>query len=269
MNQDKKLERLFHWMRERTEEELCIAFSGGVDSSLILKTAVIKAQKECAKVYAVMISTRLMPAEDLEIAEKVAKECGSEFHVLHIDESGCRGIVENSRDRCYYCKKYMFQRLQEWAGEKGIYQVAEGTNADDLKVWRPGLRAVRELGILSPLAELGISKTEVRTFAEKLGISVARRPSAPCMATRIPYDTKLDFEVLKRLEEGEAICRQMGYEKVRLRLHDKVLRIEIDRGQMGEFIEESDILLEKLRRLKFQYVTLDMDGFRSGSMDEY
>lgn len=268
MNRDTKLEQLFRRMGELAKEDLCIAFSGGVDSSLILKAAATEAKNRGTKVYAVMISTRLMPAADLEIAREVSKECGSEFHILHLDESGCREILENCRERCYHCKKYMFQRLKDWAGERGIRHVAEGTNADDLKVYRPGIRAVRELEIQSPLAELYITKMEVRDFAKSLGLSVAKRPSAPCMATRIPYGTPLDFEVLKRLEKGEEICRQMGYETVRLRLHDKILRVEIEKEQMGKFLEESDKIAEKLRQLKFQYITLDIEGFRSGSMDE-
>ena len=206
-------------MDRLTREDVCVAFSGGVDSSLLLRAAVAAAKKNGTKVYAVTISTRLQPQEDLETAESVAKECGANWQVLRIDESRNEKILENSRQRCYWCKAFLFQSLKDWAAAHGVTVLLEGSNADDLGVYRPGLRAVKELGARSPLAELGITKEEVRRMAQELGISVALRPSAPCMATRLPYGTRLDFEMLERLEEGERRLRSLGFAVVRLRLH--------------------------------------------------
>ena len=143
----------------------------------------------------------------------------------------------------------------------------EGSNRDDLEVYRPGLRAVRELGVQSPLAELDITKAEVRRLAQALGISVAGRPSAPCMATRLPYGTRLDFEVLDRLAEGERRMRSLGFGVVRLRLHGDILRLEVAAEKLADVVAQRENVTAALRELGFHYITLDMEGFRSGSMD--
>lgn len=262
-----QLERLEERMDRLTREDVCVAFSGGVDSSLLLRVAVAAAKKNGTKVYAVTISTRLQPQEDLETAESVAKECGANWQVLRIDESRNEKILENSRQRCYWCKAFLFQSLKDWAAAHGVTVLLEGSNADDLGVYRPGLRAVKELGAQSPLAELGITKEEVRRMAQELGISVALRPSAPCMATRLPYGTRLDFEMLERLEEGERRLRSLGFAVVRLRLHGEIVRIEVATEKLAAAISERETIVKILRELGFHYITLDMEGFRSGSMD--
>lgn len=256
------------WMQEHTKQDLCVAFSGGVDSSLLLKAAVLAAAGNGTKVYGVLFVSRLSPKADFEIAKKTAAECGAAFEVLSIDESGNEELLNNPRNRCYLCKKGLFQGLLEWAEGQGIQTVIEGTNADDLGVFRPGLKAVRELGVLSPLAELGITKEEVRLLAAGYGLSVASRPSSPCMATRIPYDTRLDFDQLEKLEEGEAFMKELGYGQVRLRLHGEILRIEILPEQMLALSGQAEQVVQKMKGLGFKYITLDLQGFRSGSMDE-
>lgn len=267
-NADTKLQNLREWMQKKAENDICIAFSGGVDSSLLLKIAAEETEKKGTKVYGVTFVSRLSPKADLDIARKVAEECGAEFEVLYIDESENEELLKNTRQRCYLCKKHLFSELIRWAHERGVYTVLEGTNADDLNVYRPGLKAVRELEAESPLALLEISKEEVRSFASQCGLSVASRPSAPCMATRIPYDTPLDFEVLAKLEQGELKLKEMGFELVRLRLHGDIVRIEVPREQLGQLTDHSDTAVKILKEIGFKYITLDLEGFRSGSMDE-
>ena len=220
--------------------DLLCAFSGGVDSSLLLKIAAEEAEKKGTKVYGVTFVSRLSPKADLDIAREVAGECKAEFEVLYVDESKNEELLKNTRERCYLCKKHLFSELIRWAHDRGVYTVLEGTNADDLNVYRPGLRAVRELEAESPLALLGISKEEVRSCAALCGLSVASRPSAPCMATRIPYDTPLDFDILAKLEQGEMKLKEAGFGLVRLRLHGDVLRIEVQKEQLSQLAAHSE-----------------------------
>ncbi len=259
--------RLEERMGEYAESDIAIAFSGGVDSSLLLAIACREAQKTGKKVYAVTFNTRLHAACDLEIARKVAEETGASHVVLEIDELGQAGIEYNPQDRCYRCKHLLFTRLREFAGEHGIDRILDGTNEDDLHVYRPGIRALRELGITSPLADLNITKAQVKALAGEYGISVAGRPSTPCMATRLPYGTKLDYQVLERIAEGEDWLRQKIGGNIRLRLHGDVARIEVDPGQMKEVLAIRGELADRMKGLGFPYVTLDLEGFRSGSMD--
>ncbi len=265
---DGKLKLLEEWMDSRMTGDVCVAFSGGVDSSLILKMACLCAGKRGVSVHAVTFDTMLHPACDLQTAKKVAHELGARHEIIEIDELKIPGLKNNPPDRCYLCKKHLFSVLLEYAGEKGIKHVLDGTNEDDLHVYRPGLRALRELGIESPLAACHISKKETREMADFLGISVASRPSAPCMATRIPYGQELNHTVLKQIEEGEDFLRTVFSGNVRLRLHGQTARIELDSSQMGRALEQRKPLCSRLRKLGFSYITLDLEGFRSGSMDE-
>ncbi len=250
---------------------ICVAFSGGADSAVVLKAACEAAENAPfgpVQVYAVTFDTKLHPKADAAAAEKMAGQTGAEHYIIKVNELDNPAILSNPYDRCYLCKKYLFERLLEFAREKGSELVLEGTNADDLKAYRPGIRAVRELGILSPLAELGFTKKEVRECAAAMGLEdAAYRPSSPCLATRIPYNTEISFELLERIDEGEKWMRAEGFDVVRLRVHGDIVRIEIEKGKFDEFMRRSDEITDKMKSLGFVYVTLDAEGFRSGSMD--
>ena len=276
----KKLEQL-------ASGHIALAFSGGVDSSLLLFMCCEAAKKTGKKVHAVTIHTRLHPVKDLETAARVAAEAGArvttaagpaavaeagaasvvEHHVLCLDELEEAGIRFNPVDRCYLCKKCLFQKLIGKAEALGARTVLDGTNADDLKVYRPGIRALHELGVISPLAELNITKAEVRQLAAEYGLSVSGRPSTPCMATRFPYGTELDYDRIRLVDEGETWLRDQGFYNVRLRVHDKIARIEVDPESMPALVAMREKVLQKMAGCGFDYVTLDLAGFRSGSMD--
>ncbi len=262
-----KTEKLESIMDALTDQDLALAFSGGVDSSLLLKMAADCAAKKGTKVWAVTFNSRLHPACDLENARKVAEELGGIHVILEIDELEMEEIRSNPVNRCYLCKRNLFQTLKNFAGEKGVQVLAEGTNEDDLHVYRPGIRAVKELGIRSPLAEAGLTKEEVRRLAAAFGISAASRPSTPCMATRLPYGARLDYGILKKIEAGEEILRRMIGGNIRLRLHGQVARIEGDPERFPAILQQSGELVRQLKELGFVYITLDLEGFRSGSMD--
>ena len=266
MTFSEKKEALAARLEQLAAGSIAVAFSGGVDSSLLLLMCCDAAKKTGKKVHAVTIHTRLHPMNDLETAKRVAAEAGSAAE-HHIDELEEAGIRFNPVDRCYLCKKCLFRKLIAKAKELDARTVLDGTNADDLTVYRPGIRALRELGVISPLAELGITKAEVRQIAAEYGLSVSGRPSTPCMATRFPYGTELDYDMIRRVEEGEARLRAQGFYNVRLRVHGGIARIEVDPESMMELVKIRKELLKELSGYGFDYVTLDLAGFRSGSMD--
>ncbi|MCI5649369.1 MAG: ATP-dependent sacrificial sulfur transferase LarE [Fusicatenibacter sp.] len=269
MQLENKKEQLLKYMEELSSEDLVLAFSGGVDSSLLLRLAVDATKRHGKKVYAVTFQTRLHPPCDLDIAQKVADEMQAIHQILTVDELEMEAIRSNPENRCYLCKHHLFEKLMEFAEKQDVHRILDGTNEDDLHVYRPGIRALRELGILSPLAACHVTKAEVKQFAADYGISVAHRPSAPCMATRLPYGSQLDYELLERISQGEEwLHEQFGAEcNIRLRVHGDLVRIEVEKEQMGYVLERSKEIANRLHELGFPYVTLDLEGFRSGSMD--
>lgn len=264
---EEKCSRLHQIMKKLTMQDTAVAFSGGADSSLLLKLAVRWAGENQTEVCAVTASTELHPASDIQAAARIAEEIGARHEVLYLNELEHADISCNPADRCYRCKKYLFQAMQRAASNRQIDTLLEGTNADDLKVYRPGLRALSELGIISPLMEAGMTKQEVRRLAREYGITAADRPAAPCLATRFPYGTKLTAEKLKRVEQGEEFLKRFGFYNVRLRDHGNIARIEVDAKEFPLACEKREEIVRYLCGLGFDYVTLDLAGFRSGSMD--
>lgn len=267
MTYEEKKQKLQKQMFVYAQGDMLVAFSGGVDSSLILKLAVQAAAKTGHQVYGIMMHTMLHPMGEVEDARVTAEQIGAEFRVLEIDELKGADILDNPVDRCYRCKKYLFRNLIEEGEKLGVSVMMEGTNEDDLHVYRPGLRAIRELGIHSPLAEAGMTKAEVRRLAGELGVSVSNKPSMPCLATRFPYGTRISYEAMRKVDEGEAFIRSLGFYNVRLRIHKDVARIEVDVNEMPHLLEHCEQIVAKLKNLGYDYITVDLEGFRSGSMD--
>lgn len=263
----KKKEQLLHKMAQYAGQDVMVAFSGGVDSSLLLKLAHEAAQKTGKEVYAVTMQIRLHPIREMEEAKRVCEEIGAVHIVIAVDELEEAGIMNNPVERCYLCKKHLFLKMKERASDLGINVILEGTNEDDLHVYRPGIKALRELQIISPLAEAGLTKAEVRKMACEYGISVSSKPATPCLATRFPYGTELTYEKMAQVEKGEAFLKEIGLHNVRVRAHDKLARIEIDESTFGEFLTHKKEITDYLKSLGFVYITLDLEGFRSGSMD--
>ncbi len=261
------MEKLKNRIIELLSKDVVIAFSGGVDSSLLLKLACDEAKKLDRKVYAVTFETKLHPMCDVDNAIKIANEVGAIHHIIKIDELTSIDISNNPVDRCYRCKKYLFESLQEFANKLDCKTIIDGTNFDDLNQYRPGIKALKELGIISPLAELEITKKEVRKYASSLGLAVSNRPSAPCLATRLPYNTKIDFDLLDKIDVAEEFLKSIGFLVNRIRVHNDIARIEILPKQFIEFINKKTVIMAKLKELGFIYITLDIEGFRSGSMD--
>ncbi len=262
-----RFEALKAFMDQCARGPVCVAFSGGVDSSLLLKAACESAKRFHNPVYAVTFQTMLHPACDLETAARVAAELGADHHVIEVNELELAKLRDNPPDRCYLCKRHLFQTLLAFARERGADCVLDGTNEDDLHVYRPGLKALEELGIISPLARFHITKQEVKELAAGYGLSTASRPSTPCMATRIPYGETFDYALLRRIEEGEKGLRAIFTGNIRLRVHRDTARIELDPDQMEKAVRRREEICGMLNSLGFRYITLDLAGFCSGSMD--
>lgn len=243
---------------------LAVAFSGGVDSTYLLHEAV-KAGKE--KVTALIMKTPSVPERELDEAVTFCKSRGISFFVLPADPFSAAGFRENGRDRCYICKHFLFSALLEKAKEEGIPFVADGTNADDRKEFRPGLRALKELDIRSPLAEAGLTKKEIRELSKKEGLPTWNKPSFSCLATRFPYGEELTVEKLRRTEAAENLLAELGFTQRRVRVHGNLARIEVLPAEIPLLMERRDMISSRLEELGFLYTTVDLKGFRSGSMD--
>jgi uncharacterized protein len=260
-------EKLNHYLEQHILEGIGIAFSGGVDSSLLLKLACDVGKRTNHSVLAVTFETKLHPHGDLEEAKAIASGFGAVHSTIQVDEFADPEIMHNPIDRCYRCKNLLFKTLIQHSAQEGYHYLLDGTNYDDRKAYRPGMKALNELGIHSPLLELEITKLQIRSLATDLGISSSDKPSAPCLATRLPYGTKLDFDLLANIDLGEQFIKCFGFYNVRLRLHQDIVRIEIDTKDFGKFLECQEQILLRLKELGFLYITLDLEGFRSGSMD--
>lgn len=256
-----RLIQLNDYLTELAVGGLCVAFSGGVDSALLLKAACMAAP---GRVRAVTLYTPFhSPLEPAEAAA-FAGECGAAHSIVRMENMPDE-VMRNPPDRCYLCKRALFTRILAYAREHGLQSVLDGTNADDLSQYRPGLRALEELGVRSPLAELGFSKAEVRAAAKELGLAVAEKPSAPCLATRFPYGRAIDAALLPRLDRVEAAVRNAGPRVVRARVLDDAIRLEVPPADFAAVLDSREELLAVARREGFSALTLDLMGYRSGS----
>ena len=251
---------------EYTKSDCAVAFSGGVDSALLLYLAVKAAKNNGSRVFAVTVKTALHPAPEEEEARRAAALMGAEYVKLEINELDL--IRNNPPDRCYICKKNLFLKIKELAKGLGADVVMDGTNADDTKTYRPGIRALLELDIKSPLKEAGLCKDEIRKMAQKYGITAAKKPSMPCLATRFPYDVRLDEEAMSRVWQAEEYIRSLGFYNVRARVHDDVLRLEVDSDDICRLAHMREEIVNKMKRLGYGFVTVDLEGYRSGCYDK-
>lgn len=259
--------KLYDIIEDLLKEKIVLAFSGGVDSALLLKIAT-SLRKDENDVVAMFFKAPSSTEEDLVNAKNLAEEMGVKLFIKDVDIFVDDHIVNNSKDRCYHCKSHLFKQAIKLKDDLGYGYVIDGTNTDDHKVYRPGLMALRDLGVVSPLNMAGFSKQMVRALADDLNISVAKRPSAPCLLTRFPYGTKITPAKLDRLEKAEAFIRDLGFIKFRVRDHSNIARIELTPEDFMAFIEKREQVIKEFKNLGFSYVTLDLEGFRSGSMDE-
>lgn len=256
-----KFENLEKYLFEIGKEGLALAFSGGIDSALLLYLC------RKANILAVTFNSNFQTAQEIDFSKEFCKKYHIRQIILNFDIFSNPYLLNNPKDRCYHCKKMLFEKVIQTAKDNGKKYILDGTNFDDLSAYRPGRAALAELGVISPLAKFEITKKEIRLRAENLGIEIFNKPSTPCLATRFPYGATLTKEKLALVEKSEAILKEFGFESCRLRLYDNLARIEIPCGLFGEFLTKRDLILKELKSLDIKYITLDIEGLRSGSMD--
>jgi len=245
---------------------VAVAFSGGVDSSFLLRAAV-----DCLgapNVLAVTVASPVHPGWEREEAQSLARSLGVEHLIVESNELKNDEFAANPPDRCYICKFGRFTELTRLAREHGFSSVLDGGNADDVNDYRPGQRAADELGVRSPLREAGLSKADVRALSRLLGLPTWDRPSRACLASRFPYGERITREGLRQVDEAESFLQRLGIRQLRVRHHGSLARIELAPEDFGVTMSHREELVARLKGLGFTYVTLDLAGFRSGSMNE-
>jgi uncharacterized protein len=245
---------------------ILVAYSGGVDSTLLLKVA---QEVLGERALAVTATSETYPDHEVQAAIRLAQEMGVRLRAIHTTELDRAEFAANPPERCYYCKGELFGRLVEIAREEGLPVVADGANVDDSDDFRPGAKAAAELGVRSPLREVGLTKAEIREISRELELPTWDKPSFACLASRFPYGSQITRDRLTQVAEAERLLRALGLRQFRVRHHGDVARIEVEPADFALLTagENRARITEELHRLGFLYVTLDLDGYRTGSMN--
>jgi len=262
---DQKLARLKEVIRGHGS--LLVAFSGGCDSTFLLKVA---HDVLADRAMAVTARSETYPSTEYQEAARFAQDIGVRHLTIDTSELSVEGFSSNPPDRCYFCKGELFEKLLEIAREHGIQYVADGSSLDDASDHRPGMRAAAELGVVSPLKKAGLTKDDIRELSKMLGLPTWDKPSFACLASRFPYGEEITAEKLNMVEAAEDFIRNLGFRQVRVRHHGTIARIEVPEEDMGRFLDCSvrQSVFSRLKEIGYVYVSLDLKGYRSGSLNE-
>ena len=260
-----KLDVLINNIRQM--ESIAVAYSGGVDSTFLLKVAQEVLQEN---VIAVTARSSTYPEREFREAIDFAQKIGAKQVVIDSEELDIKGFSDNPVNRCYICKRALFSKITDVARQHHIRTVADGSNVDDLGDYRPGMEAAKELGVVSPLQDAGLSKEDIRILSREMGLPTWDKPAFACLASRIPYGQKITKETLVQVDQGEQFLLDLGFRQVRVRHHGDVARLEVSAHERSKFFDTAlmDKAYEKFRQLGFSYVALDLKGYRTGSMNE-
>jgi len=265
MERDNKLELLKEKLMSL--KSVAVAYSGGVDSTFLLKVA----QEVLGdNVIAITAKSSTYPERELREAKKFAEEIGVKHIVIVSEELEIEGFAKNPSNRCYYCKKELFTKLNNIAKKNNINQVIDGSNLDDTGDFRPGMVAAKELGIISPLKIAGMTKDDIRGISKVYGLKTWNKSSLACLSSRVPYGSEITLKKLKMIEEAEQFLLDLGFQQVRVRHHGEIARIEVSPDEREKIfnVELMNKISAKLKKIGFKYVTLDLSGYRTGSMNE-
>ncbi|HYF84458.1 MAG TPA: ATP-dependent sacrificial sulfur transferase LarE [Clostridia bacterium] len=248
----------------RNTDGAVVAFSGGVDSTFLLKVA---SEVLGDNIIAVTANSETYPKRELEEAKLFAETQGIRHIVIETLELEIAGFADNPPDRCFYCKHELFSKLTEIAKNNGLRYVFDGSNFDDRNDHRPGMRAAKQLGVVSPLKDAEMTKDDIREMSKEFGLSTWNKPSFACLSSRFPYGTKITPDKLVVIGEAEDFIRDLGFPELRVRHHDTIARIEVGKADLGRIVTFADQITDKLKSLGFLYVTLELSGYKTGSMN--
>lgn len=248
-------------------KSVAVAYSGGVDSTFLLKVA---HDILGDKAIAVTAKSSTYPEREFNEAKKFAEEIGVKHIVIVSEELEIEGFSKNPTNRCYFCKKELFTKIKDVARQNNVEKILDGSNLDDIKDYRPGMEAAKELDIISPLKEAELSKKDIRELSKSMGLKTWNKPSFACLSSRVPYGSEITMSKLKMIEISEQFLLDLGFRQVRVRHHGDIARIEISPEERQRFfnLELMDKVADKLKNIGFKYVTLDLLGYRTGSMNE-
>jgi uncharacterized protein len=249
----------------RKMDRVIVAFSAGIDSTFVLARA---AQELGERVLAVTAASETFPERELKEAIAIAKQLGVKHEIIQIVEMENPHFVANNPDRCYHCKAGLYASLTRLAKERQIPWILDGANMDDLGDYRPGRKAAKEYGVRSVLQEVGLYKSELRQLAREMGLPNWDKPSFACLSSRIPYGSRITLEKVRQLDRGEQALRDLGFHTLRIRHHDSIARIEVPREEFAKVLSMAEQITNILKAEGFTYITLDLQGYRSGSMNE-
>ncbi|MGK7344519.1 MAG: ATP-dependent sacrificial sulfur transferase LarE [Candidatus Nitrospinota bacterium M3_3B_026] len=263
-----KLDTLAEWAA--AAGSCVLAFSGGVDSSFLLKILHGVMEKTGGRVLAVTARSSTYPARELEEAVRIAKLIGAEHRVIDSEELEIEGYAENPPDRCYHCKGELFRKLVQLAENEGFNVVYDGANADDARDFRPGSKAAEELGVKSPLKEAGLTKNDIRELSRRMGLPTWDKPAFACLASRFPYGSRITPQKLSMVEAAEEALRGMGFTQLRARHHGDVIRIELSPEDIPRAVEPAmaERIHAAMKEAGFLYTAVDILGYRTGAMNE-
>ena len=261
-SKEERLRQLF-----RDLESVIVAYSGGVDSSYV---AYIANEELGPRAVCITGQSASLPAYQREEIDRVVGQFGFRHEIIQTEELDNAGYRANNADRCFFCKDELYTKLEAVARSRGIQHIVDGSTVDDIHDYRPGRQAATQHAVRSPLIEAGLNKSEVRELSRKAGLPTWDKPASPCLSSRIAYGTTVTIERLSKIDRGEEILRELGFREFRVRHHDQLVRLEISPAEMDRVLRREivDELATRFRELGFKYVTLDLQGFRSGSMNE-
>ncbi len=262
-NSINKLEQLKSNLRKM--KSAAIAYSGGVDSTFLINVA---HEVLGEKAIAVTATSSTYPQRELEQAKKFAKNIGIKHVIINSEETEIDNFSKNPSNRCYYCKKELFSKIKQIATEEHLNYVLDGSNVDDTTDYRPGMTALEEFGVVSPLKDAGLTKQEIKELSRSMNLDTWDKPAFACLASRFPYGIEITKPRLEQVEKAESYLYSLGIKQFRVRYHNEIARIEVSKNDFQLIIKHSDEIVKKFKELGFKYITLDIEGYRTGSLNE-